>query len=203
MDDVVIKPSMGRTISVLLVCVAFTIGGVLLVLSGGWFDVALGIAAVATFGGGGGYYVWKALRSSTTFTLTPRGIDIGAGGFVPWSHVGRIGQTKVAGGVQALGVEVRNVAAYVGTLTAEQQRAALRTAKFGQRVGQSPPATDGDKSGDLDSIRKRDLAAALNWTAARSDGYHLTFPLLTLNKPADKLAEEVKAYRTKATGRGR
>ena len=44
---------------------------------------------------------------------------------------------------------------------------------------------------------KGDVVAAVGWAAERSGGYHVTFPLLNLDKSVDKALAEIEAYRSR------
>lgn len=208
MQEIVVKPSIGRTVLLAALCLGFTLMGVWMIASGGWFNILLGAVAIAFFGVGGAVAFLKQRRQGMTFTLTPEGIVVGSGGRVPWANIARIGATKVGtaargmGGAAALGIQLRDVRAFVSTLTPQQQLAAVRAARIGRTTGPALGALGGRGVGsDLSTIPTDDVAAAVRWAAERSGGYHVTFPLLNLNKPVDQTIAQIESYRAQATGR--
>lgn len=189
MGNVVVGPARWRTIVLAVVCIAFTVVGVLLLINGEWFDKVLGALAIVAFGLAGGYYLLRMVRASTTFTLTPGGLVIAAGGHVPWSNVGKVGTTKALGGAPALGIQLRNPKVYVNSLTPEQQREALTATKISLGVTQR-------WDDDAKASPAAALTAATNRLAQKADGYHLVFPMMTLNKSAGQVVDDVAAYRS-------
>lgn len=188
MQNIVVGPARWRTIVLAVVCLAFTVVGVLLMINGEWFDKVLGALAVVAFGLAGGYYLVRMARRSTTLTLTPGGIVIAAGGHVPWSNVGKVGTTKALGGAPALGIQLRNPKVYVASLTPEQQRESLTATKIALGVSQR---WDDDARANPAAA----LTAATNRLAQKADGYHLVFPMMTLNRSAGQVADDLEAYR--------
>lgn len=187
MEDLVVKPAAWRTALIAVLCVVFIVIGVLLVINGQWFDKILGAVSVVAFGVGGGYYLLGLSKGAPTFTLSTRGIDVGTGGHLPWSNIGKVGTTKALGGAPALGIQVRTPSTYAGSLSPEQQTAALRAAKT--RLGVSRPS-------EASHNRTADLVAALNQMAKKTGGYHLAFPMLGLSGSAESMVATVEKYRT-------
>lgn len=203
MNDVVVKPSMGRTILLAVVCLLFTLAGLAMLFADGFMIKIMGALAIAFFGVGGAAAIIRQVRGGTTFTLTSQGIEVGTGGFVPWQNIGLIGQTSTGGGAQALGFEVLDVPAYVATLTPEQQRAAARGVTLGRAAAPVMGAGGGNLHdvAALNALPGDDLVAATEWGAQMSGGFHLAFPTLSLNKPMGRLMAIAEEYRAAATGR--
>lgn len=203
MNDVVVKPSMGRTIGLAVLCVLFTVAGIAMLFADGFMAKIMGGLAMMLFGVGGAAAIVRQLRGGTTFTLKADGIEVGTGGFVPWHNIGMIGQTSTGGGAQGLGFEVLDVPAYVATLTPEQQRTAARGITLGRAAAPVMGAA-GAHSNDvsaLNALPADDLVAATEWGAQMSGGFHLVFPTLSLNKPMGRLMAIAEEYRAAATGR--
>lgn len=204
MDEVVVKPSTGRLILLALMCLVFTVAGVAMLFADDWFTKILGAVAILFFGGGGAWAFVRQSKQGMTYTLTPRGIVVGSGGLVSWDNIAQIGETKVGaaapglGGAAALGVALRDPNAYVATLTPDQRATAMRAARMGKVAGPALGAIGGRGVGsDLSSIPTHDVVAAVGWAAERSGGYHVTFPLLNLDKSVDKALAEIEAYRSR------
>lgn len=194
------KPSKGRAVLLLVLCVIFTLAGIAMMFSGEFRTMLMGFLAVAFFGVGGAWAMIRRFKQPVSYTLTPGGIAIGVGGFVPWQHVGHVAATKT-GGAAAVGIEVTDVPAYVATLTPEQQQQAFGALRMANMAGPALGAAGGRHAAqELRSIPTDDLVAAVQWGAERSGGYHVTFPSLNLNKSVDKAVAEIQHYRAQATG---
>lgn len=191
MKPLVVKPSRGRMVLMVLASIVFTLTGIVMLFSGRLMYVVFGLVAIVLFGVGGVVYVKRAL-SQRTFTLDERGLHPGGGGFVPWEHIGHVGPTK-AGGANALGIEVLDVPAYLDTLTEEQKRLTLRGASFGQKAG----AATGQR--DLNSMPTDDLESVMAWAKQSNGGYDLAFASLSLGASVDKTAQIIEDYRQQAT----
>ena len=189
MGDIEVRPALWRVIVLAALCVVFTVGGLLLALNGELFDRILGGVAAVAFAVAGGYYLKKVLSAPSTYTLTPAGIRVGTGGYVPWSNLARVGVTKALGGAPALGIQLRNTQAFANTVSGDELASALSTAR-----GLMGAARFKGSEKEASAKPKADLVAALNRVAKKSDGFHLAFPLMNLHKSAEAAAKEIEGY---------
>ena len=195
------KPlALGRSrrglVTLVLGCAAFVAIGVFLLLDDGWAGKLTGLAAVLFFGLCGGYALWKSLREPALLTLTPEGIRVHSGGFLPWADFEAAGMGRVPGapgGTEVLGIRMKSCERYAASFTSEQLRLARGAAKGGQLSGASLPSAGifvGRRGADaLRSLPQHDLREMLQWNRELT-GWEVAFsPLLFAGGASGALAK--------------
>ena len=173
------KPlALGRSrrglVTLVLGCAAFVAIGVFLLLDDGWAGKLAGLAAVLFFGLCGGYALWKSLREPALLTLTPEGVRVHSGGFLPWADFEAAGMGRVPGapgGTEVLGIRMKSCERYAASFTSEQLRLARGAAKGGQLSGASLPSA-GILSAAVESMPCAPSAARSAGNAAVEPGTH-------------------------------
>lgn len=188
-------------------CGAFIAAGVFLLLGDGWAGKAAGLGAVLFFGLGGGCALWKRLREPAVLTLTPEGIRVHSGGFLPWEDfeaagVGRAPGTP--GGTRVLGLRLKSCERYAASFTPEQLRLARGAAKAGRLAGTRLPAAGmfADRRGPaaLRSVPQHDLREMLRWNRDVT-GWDVVFSPLLFDGGASAAASAIEAYHRAADRR--
>lgn len=199
MPTVVIKPSTGRLVGLVALCVVLTLGCLLAIGDGGLLAV-IGVLGVVLFGGGAVVLLVRHSRGGVTLTLEPAGLRPGSGGFVPWRDVGGFGATST-GGAACLGAWLTDPRSYLASLTPQQQSLVLKTAMAARGIAPVLGAADPSSVRDaatLASIPSHDVGAALRWAKDQAGGYDLTFAALSLDRPIPQLVQVCEQYRSAA-----
>lgn len=181
-------------------CAAFVVIGVFLLLDGGWAAKLAGLASVLFFGICGGYAVWKSLRDPALLTLTPEGIRVHSGGFLPWEDFEAAGMGRVPGapgGTSVLGIRMTSTERYAASFTPEQLRRARGSAKAGRLAGASLPSAgifvDRRGADSLRSLPQHDLREMLQWNRELT-GWDVSFSPLLLHGGAAAALSKIRAY---------
>ena len=103
-------------------------------------------------------------RAKTVLTLTPLGIELISGGFVPWADVAAVGISR-ASGTQLIGLQLSSHDAYIASLT----------------------PTEGILAG-------KGAAGVTAWTRSRSGGYDLCFSPLLFDRRAAEVVSVITGY---------
>lgn len=200
MKPLVLGTSRVRLAGFGLGCAAFVAVGVFLLLGDGWGGKLAGLAAILFFGVGGGYALWKKARESAILTLTPEGILVHTGGFLPWEDFEAAGMGRVPGvpgGTSVLGIRMKSYERYAASFTPEQLRLARGAAKAGALAGSALPSagTILDPRGPeaLRSLPQHDLREMLHWNRELT-GWDVSFSPLLFDGGAAAALSKIQAY---------
>jgi hypothetical protein len=182
MERLVIRPRSGRLVTYLVGIVAFVVLGGWLVVSGGVVAKVFGVLGILFFGGGGLVMVVGAVRHGLAkLTLTPAGVELTAGGTVPWEDVEAVG--VVTRPTTVVWLRLGSYDRYLASLPADRP-------VIDPAVGLSRLGRGSGRHGDV-----------LRWNRKRF-GYDMALSPAWLDRPAPAFAELLEEYRTAAGAAG-
>jgi hypothetical protein len=127
-DSVKIVSSRRNLVFLVVICVLFTVMGVVVLALAPTktLNLIIGVAAIGFFGVGGGVSLIGQWRRSTLLVADDAGIRITGAGTIPWADVDRIGT-----GSTGLGIRLRRYDAFLSTAPAktEHTAASLRASR--------------------------------------------------------------------------
>ena len=200
MKPVVLGTSLMRLAGLALGCAAFVAMGVFLLLDDGWAGKLAGLAAVLFFGLGGGYALLKKLREPALLTLTPEGIRVHSGGFLPWEDFETAGTGRLAGapgGTSVIGIRMKSCERFAASFTPEQLRLARGAARTARMAGRTLPSAGVfmERRGPeaLRSLPLHDPRDMLRWNRELT-GWDLSFSPLLFDGGAAGALSKIQAY---------
>jgi hypothetical protein len=141
---------------------------------------AFGVLSILFFGGGGVFWGINALRRGVTqVTLTPAGIELTAGGTVPWQDIAELG--TAAKPTKLVWLRLHSYDRFVASLPAD-------TLAAHPAVGFVRPGRG----------RNKGAAGMLAWNR-RHFGYDMGIAATWLDRPVAEFAELLEQYRRAAT----
>jgi hypothetical protein len=101
MERIEIRPPTWKLALAVMGMIAFTIGGILILIYGdGVFEIAVGLLAVVFFGGFGGYALYRRGRGQRKLAILPTGLEFGIPGMIPrvvrWEDIEAVGVTTIS-----------------------------------------------------------------------------------------------------------
>ena len=118
---VTLPTSRRKLAMILAICVAFVgVGIAMFVFDPTVFRAVLAAVTIVFFGGGGILLMVRASRAAAVVVLTPRGLQLWSGGFVPWADLDAVG-VGTTSGTRVIGLRLRHYDAYIASLTRGQR----------------------------------------------------------------------------------
>lgn len=199
----------------------FVIGGLYMLLTGGFPQRILGLVSIGFFGGAGGMALKHYVNNRVALRLEAGGMRPISGGFIPWCDVERVGVGYVSAGAnrtKVLGIRLRNFDNYIHSLTPAQIKLARSAAKWGRVSGIAiipakidpaailQAAATGEYKDlvnyDLITAPQQSLTAQLLWSRRMSGGWDISLSPLLFSRAAAETIASIENYRRAALTRG-
>ena len=177
---------------------AFTTGGLAMIASGELAAILAGVLLIAVFGVGGvlcGLFV--ARRGLSQLTLTPAGIELAAGGRLPWDDIEAVGTVRMYS-KKFLAFRLRRYDEYLASVPPIQRDEMERMMRWWLRP--IAVATSLFGQGRLLMSAARDVSSletAMRWNR-ENFGWDYAFSPAWLDRPLDDFVDLLEGYRRSA-----